>query len=343
MSNLIIDLKYVGFISSRLKNFKRSREQLFAFSHSCEDSNSPKIKRRGYIYKKGTGMNVFCHHCGYSRKFSNFLREEDPTLYGDYRMEIFKENSGNNINDFLVKQPKQEAPVVTPPKKYDIDDEIILLSDLNPNHPALKYVNKRQIPEKFFERIGIVPDFNRFASTYESSFEKKGSGVPRLIFPFFDKDNSITAYSGRAFGREKPKYIILTVKEDSEKIYGLWRINETDPIIVVEGQIDSLFLDNCVAVSGANYTHQYLKDNKERVIIVPDIDYKRNNQVFQSLNKAIEFGFRVSFLPFKERAKDVNDLIVKYNFTGTELSRMIKETAKSGLDAKVELIFNRKS
>lgn len=342
MSNLIIDLKYIGFVSSRLKNFKRVKEQLFTFSHNCEDINSAKIKRRGYIYKKGTGMNVFCHHCGYSRKFSNFLRDEDPTLYGEYRLEIFKENSGNNA-PIIQTIIKQEEPEVFVQKKYDIDDEIILLSGLNENHPALSYVKKRQIPEEFFDRIGIVPDFNRFASSYEESFAKKGAGVPRLIFPFFDKDDSIIAYSGRAFGREKPKYIILTVKEDSEKIYGLWRINDADPIIVVEGQIDSLFLDNCIAVSGANYTHEFLKKNKERVIIVPDIDYKRNDQVFKSLSRAIEYGFRVSFLPSKERAKDVNDLIIKYNFTGSELTRIIKENAKSGLDAKVELIFNRKT
>lgn len=137
--------------------------------------------------------------------------------------------------------------------------------------------------------------------------------------------------------------IILTVEEEAEKIYGLWRLRENDPIIVVEGQIDSLFLDNCIAVSGANYTHEFLHKNKDRIIIVPDIDFKRNDQVFKSLNKAIESGFKVSFLPSKERAKDVNDLIVKYNFTGNELSRMIKETAKSGLDAKVELIFKRKT
>ena len=342
MSNLIIDLKYIGFVSSRLKNFKRVKADLFAFSHNCEDNNSAKIKRRGYIYKKGTGMNVFCHHCGYSRKFSNFLREEDPTLYGEYRMEIFKENSGNN-SPIITSTPKQEAPVVVENKKFDIDDEIILLSELNKNHPALSYVKKRQIPEEFFDRIGIVPDFNRFASTYEESFSKKGAGVPRLIFPFFNKDNSVVAYSGRAFGREKPKYIILTVEQEAEKIYGLWRIRENEPIIVVEGQIDSLFLDNCVAVSGANYTHDFLHKNKDRIIIVPDIDFKRNDQVFRSLNKAIDSGFKVSFLPSRERAKDVNDLIVKYNLTGTELTRMIRENAKSGLDAKVELIFKRKT
>lgn len=257
-------------------------------------------------------------------------------------MEIFKENSGNN-SPIISSSPKQEVLVVAERKKFDIDDEIILLSELDPKHPAVSYAKKRNIPEEFFERIGIVPDFNRFAATYEESFAAKGAGVPRLIFPFFDKDDSVIAYSGRAFGREKPKYIILTVEEEAEKIYGLWRLRENDPIIVVEGQIDSLFLDNCIAVSGANYTHEFLHKNKDRIIIVPDIDFKRNDQVFKSLNKAIESGFKVAFLPFKERAKDVNDLIVKYNFTGTELTRMIRENAKSGLDAKVELIFKRKT
>jgi hypothetical protein len=288
-------------------------------------------------------MNVYCHHCGYSRKFSNFLREEDPTLYGEYRLEIFKENSGNQLQTI-------PAPTMTPTLpnietfKQKLDDDIILISDLSEKHPARQYVVNRKIPSEFFDRIGVVSDFNRFASRYDDSFKNKTSSVPRLILPLYDETGKeVLSYSGRAFGREKPKYLNITVKPDVEKIYGLWRIVPDKPILVVEGQIDSLFLDNCVAISGANYTGDFLKRNKDRVIIVPDSDFKRNDQVFNALKKAISEGYRISFLPKKDGAKDVNDLVKKYNFSSEELSGMIVNTAKSGIDATVELIFQRKN
>ena len=37
-----------------------------------------------------------------------------------------------------------------------------------------------------------------------------------------------------------------------DKIFGLNRIDKSKPIYVVEGPIDSLFLDNCVAVAGSS-------------------------------------------------------------------------------------------
>lgn len=343
MSTLLIDLKYVGFISPRLRNFKRNKAQLFVFSHSCEDNNSSKQKTRCYIYKKGSGMNVYCHHCGYSRKFSNFLRDEDPTLYGEYRLEIFKENSGNQLQTIPDPTTTPTLPNIET-FKQKLDDDIILISDLSEKHPARQYVVNRKIPYEFFDRIGVVSDFNRFASQYDDSFKNKTSSVPRLILPLYDETGKeVLSYSGRAFGREKPKYLNITVKPDVEKIYGLWRIVPDKPILVVEGQIDSLFLDNCVAISGANYTGDFLKRNKDRVIIVPDSDFKRNDQVFNALKKAISEGYRISFLPKKDGAKDVNDLVKKYNFSSEELSGMIVNTAKSGIDATVELIFQRKN
>ena len=40
--------------------------------------------------------------------------------------------------------------------------------------------------------------------------------------------------------------------EEAPKVYGLERINKSNAIYIVEGPFDSLFLENCVAMAGAD-------------------------------------------------------------------------------------------
>ena len=75
---------------------------------------------------------------------------------------------------------------------------------------------------------------------------------PRLVIPFYDEKGKVFAAQGRAFGKEQPKY--LTIKfEDRPKIFGLDRVDLTERVYVVEGPIDSLFLNNCLAVAGSDF------------------------------------------------------------------------------------------
>ena len=46
------------------------------------------------------------------------------------------------------------------------------------------------------------------------------------------------------------RYITIMLDEDSPKVFGLDRVNETEPIYIVEGPFDSLFLDNSIAMAG---------------------------------------------------------------------------------------------
>ena len=68
------------------------------------------------------------------------------------------------------------------------------------------------------------------------------------------RDGEVFAYQGRAFGSEQPKYITIKLDDNADKIYGLDRVDKTKTIFVVEGPIDSMFLDNCIAVAGADFS-----------------------------------------------------------------------------------------
>jgi hypothetical protein len=195
---------------------------------------------------------------------------------------------------------------------------------------------------EFYDKIGVVGNFNAFAAKYDEQFKKLKGSHPRLVFPYYDKDSSIICYSGRAFGQEQPKYIKLSVDNSRAKIYGLWRIDKSKDIFVVEGQIDSLFIDNCIAVGGADYSSEFIQQLKPQIVIVPDSDYKRNPQVYKSLEKIIDSGFRISLFPESIQWKDINDMIVKGKMTKQEIQQLIGDNIISGMKAKLELISRKK-
>ena len=68
-----------------------------------------------------------------------------------------------------------------------------------------------------------------------------------MVIPFRDSKGDIFAYQGRAFGKEKPKYITIILDETVPKIFGLDRVDPSSDIFVVEA-LDSLFINNCIAV-----------------------------------------------------------------------------------------------
>ena len=348
MAHLYIDIKYARLLGSRLKNFKQVRGNTFAFSHSCEDFTRSKIKTRGSIYVIKDSLNFHCYHCGASSRFSTLLRQEDPNLYDEYRMETFKESHVNSRNDSIVirdSQPVAEQEIVqnTPQKPSSaLDSDIVLLSGLKSNHPVMKYVESRCIPTEFYDRIGFVPDFRDFAIKYDGQFKKSKHTHPRLVFPYYDTDDSIICYSCRAFGKEQPKYIKLAVDNSKQKLYGIWRLDYSKPIYVVEGQIDSLFIDNCIAVGSADYSSDFIIKHKDNIVIVPDSDYKRNPQVYGALEKAIDRGFKVSLFPESIPWKDVNDMVVKGGLSKEYIHDMIDANIMQGIRAKLELSFRKK-
>lgn len=340
MSLFFIDLKFAKLLGARLLNFKQKKADLFTFSHSCEDRSRGKVKVRAYIYRQQNALYVKCHHCGMSHRLSTFLSQESPVLADEYRLETYKEkiNSGQII-------PKQTIPETKPIKKESVDsvlDGLVPLTELRQNHPAVNYAKKRAIPEEHFKHIFFCAKFFKYASRYKDSFLKMKGDYPRLVLPYFDANGRVYALTARAFGDEEPKYIFLSIDEQKENIYGIWRIDPSKPIIAVEGQIDSLCIDNALAVGGADYNSALLRSLQSKLIIVPDNDFVRNKQVADSVQKAIKAGYSVSLFPPSFKYKDINEAMKKSKLSKKEIESMIIENVKRGAEAELELIFRRK-
>lgn len=335
MTSQIIDRKFIGLVSGRLKNitYKGSGSVVASFTHSCERAN----KRRAHFltYKGSTFCK--CFNCGASLSLSQFLKDTDQVLYKEYCMENFKDGVWETTEPqpAVFVEPKHIKP------EFDRFDGLVPYEGLISTHPAIEYVVRRMIPKERYDEFFLAPKFYKWASKFDSVFFKFEKDAPRLIIPYYGLLNSnLLGFSCRAFGKETPKYIHLRVDEENEFIYGLSRLDLRKPILVVEGQIDSMLLDNAIAIGRASYVSDFLVKHKADVTIVPDNDFRRNFHVCNQLKKAILSGYTICILP-SHWPKDINDMI-KTGISKNEIQEYIKNNRKSGQSALLELALEKR-
>ena len=240
-----IDLKFINDISSRLTLFKKKGDYLFNFRcPHCGDSKKNKTKARGFFYRVKNDMFFKCHNCGTGQSLANFIKFIDPKLYEEYLLERYKRSAPST--------PKPKFTDFKPKfKETNILEKYKKISGLDDKHPAKKYLQDRKIPVIHYDKFYLVDKFYELVKKVKKDIVIKNDH-PRLVIPFYDTTGKLFAFQGRAFGKELPKYVTIKLDENKRKIYGLERVNMADNIKIVEGPIDSLFLNNCLAMGGAD-------------------------------------------------------------------------------------------
>ena len=326
-----IDLKYINEISSRLNQFKKKNDYLFNFRcPHCGDSQKSKTKARAYLYRVKNDMFFKCHNCGQGQNLSNFIKFLDPKKYGEYLLERYKGSAPS------TPQPKFDFKP-TKFKETNLLDNCTKISNLKDDHPVKDYIKKRLIPTEYYEKLYLVNKFHNFANKVKPGIFKEKYEHPRLIIPFFDVTGELFAFQGRAFGKEQPKYITIKLDETKQKVYGLERVNFQKHIYIVEGPLDSLFLDNCLAAGGADLT---LRMPNDQVTYIFDNE-PRNKEIIKRMYAVIEKDYNVVIWPNHIQLKDVNEMIVS-GMSVTELKNIIEKNTFKKLEALEKLSYYKK-
>jgi transcription elongation factor Elf1 len=327
---LWLEEKYISLISYRLPLFKKVKTQLYAFRCPiCGDSKKHKHKTRGGFYVPSGSQNFMmgCFNCGASMKFVTFLKQFDQVTYDEFQLESFKERNSTSTPSKAMIEP----PVKKVPPKLNITGTT-RLDELPDTHPALLYIKSRKIPSKQFKRLFYCPKYYEWVSKFEGTKVNKEADHPRLIIPFFDKHGNITRIAARAFGDEQPRYRYTVVNPDSTKLYGMDMIDPEKTVYVVEGPLDSLFIDNCIAVGMASYDDKELNSIPDKVF-VPDNE-PRNENVCKSLLKVVNRSEKVCVWQ-EETKKDINEMITSGK-TISDVMSLIKQSTFSGVEAKLK-------
>jgi transcription elongation factor Elf1 len=332
---LYIDVKYASLLGARLRNFKQKNDYLWNYSCPvCGDSSKNKLKARGYLYRTAQDLFCKCHNCGHSTNIGNLIKYVDPAMYDQYVLERYKGgatryNAHKDVSQMLPEPVKEELLV------DDILESLKRLDTLDITHPAVKYLISRKIPRDKWNLLYFAPKFKKYTNSVVPKFvEPIKDDHPRMIIPYFTNHGKCFAYSGRAYGDEEPKYFTIKVDETQEKIYGLERIDYAKRILVVEGPIDSLFLPNAVAVSGASFDTPTIRSLLANATIVMDNE-PRNKDIVKQMGKYIESGFSVCMFPDSIEQKDINDMILKGGLTVEQIVDVINTNTYSGMEAKL--------
>ena len=321
-----IDVKYINLLSLKLQKFKKVKHNLFnCRCPICGDSKKNVSKARGYFYQVKNNTNYKCHNCGASMRFDKFLEMMDPALYKEYRLEKFKETHLPRKVSKLTTQTVGSQPAF----KRDFDIDLTPLNDLNNSHPAKEYILNRRLPT---ESLYYTESFMEWTNSVKpETFPEVTHDEGRIIIPFRDKEGNTFGFQGRSLSSTGLRYITVLLQEGQPKIFGLNTIDYGKTIYVVEGPLDSLLVDNCIAMAGADLSMLPSSLGKNLVFVFDN--EPRNVHITSRIDMQITAGNKVVIWPSGIKQKDVNDMVL----AGIDVNTVIQSNTYSGLTATLKL------
>ena len=333
--SLFTDKKFVSLVSSKLDRFSQKSEYLWNFRCPyCGDSSKNRLKARGYIYRRKSDLFFTCHNCGMSVSFGSFLKSIDRILYSEYQLERFKNESAGNVPKPTFDEFKTKGLA----DRFRKDIDLPTIASLPDNHEAKAYLLSRKLPRQVLNELYYAADFKTFCEENVKNFDKNiPENEKRIVIPFYNKNGILLGFQGRAVGSSKIRYITILLDSENTKVFGLDKVDLTKKIYVVEGPLDSLFLDNSLAVMDAalykiiqevgDYNYVFVYDNEPR-----------NPDIVKNIQKSIEMGRSVCIWPKSIIDKDINDMIIN-GLTPSEIMSTIDSNTFTDLRAMLE--FNQ--
>ena len=341
--SLSVESKYIGLISHRLRNFKRKQDYLWNFSCPiCGDSKKNLHKARGYVYKKGNNLFYSCKNCGIGTSLGKLLENVDGTLYKEYVLERYKsgESGFSNFKEPTFNVPSPRFDKLDKPKIFEHAE---FCSNLSSEHFCLAYLKNRQIPKEFYSQLLFTSHYKKFIDALVPNHGKKLIDDARVIIPFYDVYNNLIAVSGRALETSDKtlRYITIRTTDNEEKlVFGMDRVSVHEPVRVVEGPLDSLFVKNCVASADANLAIVAENISAGKKVLIFDNE-PRNKEIVKLMQESIKSNHNIVIWPNTIQAKDVNEMVMS-GISVDEIESIISSNTFSGLEAQTKFVFWKK-
>lgn len=335
MDNLRHDIDWMYKISFNLDRFKQQgrRNVWSCRCPVCGDSKKSQRLARFYFYEKNNNLNTVCHNCQYSSSFFNFVKDVYPQYFDEYKKDwLLSKVKKKNIIKQVAKKPSEKQ---TTSDKSLVNCTSIM--QLAASHKAKRYLKDRCFTEHEMKHLFYSENFKITAEAI--SHEPLSGEFPdedRIVIPFYHADGSIKAIQGRSLNSKSSlKYITIKTSEDVDKIYGIERIDKSKTVYCVEGPLDSLFIDNCIATCDASLT------KADADVYIWDCQ-ARNEEVIQLMYEAIQSGKSLVIWPFDlDKKIDINDMI-KNGLSRHQVMKLIKDNTYSGLTALAKFNIWRK-
>jgi hypothetical protein len=251
-------------------------------------------------------------------------------LYKQYTLEKFKE--GFSGKGFTAESPTVISEIVESSKPRFVKDPIkSSLPKESEVRRAKEYLERRNIdPTKFY----YAERFKEFTNSIKQTFDDVKYDEDRIIIPLY-KDKRLIGFQGRSIDYSPTKYITVMLNENEPKIYGLDNINKESNVYITEGPFDSTFIDNSIAMCGADVDVN--EWNIENPVYVYDNE-PRNKEIVNRISKVIDKGYKVVIWPTSIMEKDINDMVL----SGLDVQSVVESNVYSSLQAKIKFNYWKK-
>lgn len=270
------------------------------------------------------GIKVKTNDHNYLEKYS-----EDYEVY-ELSTKIYQNNlntvSGKNAIKYLEERKINSLAI----KKFRIG---LSLS----KNVLVPYFNSKEYDLKKLVEIGLVTEF------------KKDKFLNRIMFPLFDLNGNVVAFSGRIYNMQSDSKYINTMEtkifKKGELLYNYHNVKnnlkKVDYIIVMEGFMDVIRasivgIDFCVATMGTALTKEHIKLLKkvtDNIILCFDGDKAGEKATISALTLLEKENVSPRIIRLKEEL-DPDEYIIKY---GVDSFLLEIENAISALDFKMDL------
>jgi len=269
----------------------------------CGDSKKSKKKKRGWIIKdtKDDKPWMFhCFNCGMSMPVEYWLKNYFYDVYTDYSKELFNLNSGSNA----VKEKIPVNVISEPVDEYNEFEDVrhfipISTEKYDVTEIARTYCKERLIPEDVWLKWFVAVD---------------GKFRNRLVIPFYDREGKIYSYQCRSLFDQIPKY--LGRKNSEGDIYNYYNVNFDKPVCILEGMIDSLFIENAIAITGLKIYSEKLDAIQKKYFILDNDESGKVNSLKLLLDGKNVFIWskflrHLGVSPDASGKDDINSVVVK--------------------------------
>lgn len=289
----------------------------------CGDSKKSKTKKRFWVREEDDYYSVFCYNCNFVSNLYKFLELYYPTEFEDMKIYLFEDIKSAQAFKVKLKEKKKEKK---PSDKINDFFEDFFRKNcipLDPNKKVLKkYIGMKKFAIKQMEKRNIKEKFwKKFFFCYKKQ-NKIEDYTWRIIIPFINDDGLYYYFQGRDINpkiKSNLKYKSASFQNiilPNNKIYNFYNVDPNEVVYVCEGLLDSLFLDNSVALCNANiegYANDILEENFKNKIWVLD-NPRKDETGYERTLKLLEKGEKCFIMPkeFKD-CKDINDLALDLN------------------------------
>lgn len=305
---------------------RRSQSGWLSFNAVCctHNGDSQDTRGRGGVMSNADGgVSYHCFNCGFKTSYQ-------PGRPLSFKFRKLLNWLGADANEIrrLVVEALRLKDLISPEQIKEPEEQITFENRTLPEQAQtftalaeFYALAENQMPPKgFLDSVNYIHerkiDMQQYDFYWTPEVEHKLSH--RVIVPFYYK-GSIVGYTARAHTEGiKPKY---HSNHPAHFVFNLDRQRQDNKIVIVcEGPFDAMSIDGVSTQTNdiSEQQAELIEALGKQVIVVPDFDKhvnKQNKLVWPGLatiERAIEYGWSVSFPVWLDTCKDINAAVQKY-------------------------------